>query len=380
MSAAFAHKETTSTMSQSQAPSPPSNYKSMIVFIKAISGQANTLTIPRVYVDLVRSHRAALLLSQCVYWTDKSDLDDGWFYKTFAEWKKELGIPRCGIETAMKRLGRWIETDIRKVGQTPKTHYRVNFETLARDVSDLLDSSKSEVLKTRKSDLLENSKTPTRKITVSETTPPTARRAAPPPAPKVPAEVLQVYESNIGLATAVILDDLEKAVNDYTDAWVIEALKETARARVKRLSYALKILESWKRDGFKADHASPNTPAPNGNTTNPRLHPAIAALHKITGRYPRKEVQDQLIRVIGDNPNVGDLQRCFDAWTIKGWRADNFTWVTEWYISGIPATDKSKGGKGTEPVGVDAVMAYMKNRGIDPTTILRTNGGNGHGD
>jgi len=99
-----------------------------------------------------------------------------------------------------------------------------------------------------------------------------------------------------------------------------------------------------------APQAAPE-PAPKTSPENPKKgkpgkadprssHPAIVAIHEIMGRYPNKSVYDQLIRVIGDHPNTTDLKACYEAWTIKGWRPDNFTWVTEWPVSGIPAGGK----------------------------------------
>lgn len=128
-----------------------SNHRAITQLVKAISGQSNVLTIPRIYITLAGSHRAALLLSQCVYWSDKGA--DGWFYKTYDDWKSELGIPRGGIDTALKELSRWITTDVRQVGGTPKKHYKVMFDLLVSDISDLLENSTSTITKTTKASI-----------------------------------------------------------------------------------------------------------------------------------------------------------------------------------------------------------------------------------
>jgi len=147
-----------------------SNHTQIINLIKAISGQANVLTIPRLFVTLTNgNHRAALILSQCIYWSDRGHNPDGWFYKTFAEWKTETGIPRGGIENAIKAIAKWVETDVRKVGNTPKNHYRVNLDALAADISEMLDSSKSEVLDSDTSEVLDNSTSYIAKITTKIT-------------------------------------------------------------------------------------------------------------------------------------------------------------------------------------------------------------------
>lgn len=81
--------------------------------------------------------------------------------------------------------------------------------------------------------------------------------------PRVSPEVIAIYQDNIGLPTPVILDDLEQAERTYSAAWVVEALKETARARVKRFAYTQKILANWQTNGYKADRpeAKRTTPA-----------------------------------------------------------------------------------------------------------------------
>ena len=123
-----------------------SNQQDIVKLIKAISGQANVLTIPRVYLNLLKNkHRGALLLSQCVYWSDKSKIPDGWFYKTDAEWKEELGLTRGGLDTALKENEKYIETKIARVGPTPKSHYRVKLDLLVSDISDLLETGQSDL-------------------------------------------------------------------------------------------------------------------------------------------------------------------------------------------------------------------------------------------
>jgi len=153
------------------------NQQKLIALIKSMSGQPNILTIPRIYVTLTKSHRAALLLSQCVYWSDRTRDPEGWFYKTFEDWHDELGMPRGAVETAMKHLTPWVQTRLRKAGPTPKTHYRVDMAALALSISDLLESNKSdlsetsisEVPESSKSDLSENNRSSITEITTETT-------------------------------------------------------------------------------------------------------------------------------------------------------------------------------------------------------------------
>lgn len=170
------------------------NQRGIINLIREISGQANVLTIPRIYILMTKSHRAALLLSQSVYWSDKTRNPAGWFYKTYKDWEIELGLNRGAVDTALRICEKWIETDVRRVGPTPKKHYRVRFDLLVSDISDLLETDKSDLsvsgnsdlMETVKTDLPENSKTPYTEIT-PDITNHIGAEGAPPAAPARPA-------------------------------------------------------------------------------------------------------------------------------------------------------------------------------------------------
>lgn len=112
----------------------------ILSIIKSISGQANVLTIPRLYINLLKSHRAALFLSQSVYWSDKGASGDGWFYKSFREWEDELGLNQHAVETCVRvlRAAGLIETKLEKElnGFRVVTWYRVCMEKLADTLAE----------------------------------------------------------------------------------------------------------------------------------------------------------------------------------------------------------------------------------------------------
>lgn len=142
--------------------------KQIIALIKSFSGQANVLTIPRVYVDVLKSHRAALLLSQCVYWSDKTDDPDGWFYKTFNEWNRELGMNQHAVDTARGQLEEMglVKTKTGKVNGTNKNHWQVDFEKLVDVISNhLAETASTHLAETATPDLAENAKSTIAKIT-----------------------------------------------------------------------------------------------------------------------------------------------------------------------------------------------------------------------
>jgi hypothetical protein len=78
-----------------------------------------------VFKRMTGSTVAALFLSQAWYWTKRTSDENGWFYKTQAEWEEETGLTRSEQETArkvLKTLG-LLEEDLK--GVPAQMYYRV---------------------------------------------------------------------------------------------------------------------------------------------------------------------------------------------------------------------------------------------------------------
>lgn len=62
----------------------------------------------RVFRTITGNTVAAIMLSQALYWQQKVDDNkggkDGWFYKSAADWEKEIGLSRSELATAKKVL------------------------------------------------------------------------------------------------------------------------------------------------------------------------------------------------------------------------------------------------------------------------------------
>lgn len=114
--------------------------------ISSISGQANILTIPKVYIDLLDGDiNSALLLSQCVYWSDRTTSKDGWFYKSYREWGEEIRLSQYAVNRSaskLKKLG-FIETKLKKANGAPTVHYRVKINSLTNSIMKKLDNGLS---------------------------------------------------------------------------------------------------------------------------------------------------------------------------------------------------------------------------------------------
>jgi hypothetical protein len=89
----------------------------------------------RVFVSVGGGVLPALMLSQAVYWSSRTDDPKGWFYKTQAQWEEETGMGRWEQETARKKLremGFWYEE---RRGVPAKLFYRVDMDSLYRSMA-----------------------------------------------------------------------------------------------------------------------------------------------------------------------------------------------------------------------------------------------------
>ena len=113
---------------------------------------------------------------------------------------------------------------------------------------------------------------------------------------------------------------------------------------------------------------APETPPAPKRRGDPRSkHPAIVAVRAATGakRYPPLELYGDLIATIGEEPDVGKLQRCREEWVRRGYNPSAWTWATEWYASGIPGARTRASPDGALPAAA--------------VEFLRRANGNGHG-
>lgn len=108
--------------------------------VQSLSGQRNSITIPVPYLDYFsgdqQAHALGAVLNQLVFWSGKSDLNDGWFYKEHSELAAEIrGVSEDQVQRLVNKIcTRWlpgvVEKAQRQVNGTKKTHYRINGEAL----------------------------------------------------------------------------------------------------------------------------------------------------------------------------------------------------------------------------------------------------------
>lgn len=122
-----------------------------INIVKKFSGQSNILTIPKLFLDLTGDHETALFLSQCIYWFDKMGRP---FYKTYPEWKEELGMARRAVDKAREKLDGIVITEIHKANGVPTLHYSIDYAALEKKLDEFVSGEHSDdLMKTEDIDL-----------------------------------------------------------------------------------------------------------------------------------------------------------------------------------------------------------------------------------
>ncbi len=61
--------------------------------------------------------------------------------------------------------------------------------------------------------------------------------------------IYKLYESNIGLLTPMIADELKDIVKDFPREWIEDALREAVRANARKIKYIRAVLDRWKAEG-----------------------------------------------------------------------------------------------------------------------------------
>lgn len=133
----------------------------------------------RVFVELTHSVKAAVMLSQAVYWQKRAKQKDGWWYKTAEEWEEETGLSRHEQDTARKQCEKYLKSDLRDV--PARLYWKIDESALSADLIAI--SGQSSLPESGKLDSRKQTNINRNAETTTETTTETTEREAPPPAP-----------------------------------------------------------------------------------------------------------------------------------------------------------------------------------------------------
>ncbi len=109
--------------------------------IALFSGQSNVVTTPKLYIELTGNHSLAIVLNQCVFWSNKSDCKDGWFFKDYEEWFEEIHIPERTLRRRFEKLEEhgWITTKVKKVSGLNIKHVCPHMDKIIESISIMLN-------------------------------------------------------------------------------------------------------------------------------------------------------------------------------------------------------------------------------------------------
>lgn len=201
----------------------------------------------RVFVTLTKSVKAAVLLSQAIYWQKRASQTDGWWYKTAEEWQEETGLTKHEQDTARRDCEPYLTSDLRGVPAT--LYWKIDEEKLTKALIQF--SGK------RKTRISESAKQVTRKaqnikrnteITTENTTAVAVDTS----------KLFTAYSNEIGVITSFIADDIEAWVKEVNPDWILDAIHEAAVQNKRNWKYCAAILKRWKAQGFQDQGKSTN--------------------------------------------------------------------------------------------------------------------------
>jgi len=224
----------------------------------------DSIDFKKIYVDIAGDLIAGLMLSQIVFWylPDKNGNSkmrvrkDGydWIAKSNTEWYDEIRITEWQAPRALNILEEKgiIEKRLYKFDGAPTIHIRLIqdkfmelWEELVHDLNGFEGKSKIQM-----SESLNSLTETTTEITykdIDDVVNDAEQKNSD------TAEIFKAYESEIGMLTSFVRDDVMDAIELYPKDWIIEAIKVAAKNNARKWSYVEAVLKSWKVNGYKTD-------------------------------------------------------------------------------------------------------------------------------
>lgn len=186
-----------------------------IALLRAMAGQANTITIPKVFCQCMDSLEGGAFLNQLIFWSDKGR--DGWFYKSYEEWKQEIMLSQYQVAKATRFCEEqgFLTTELKKANGAPTLHYFLDIEKFSKWIMKFL------IIDNEKFDnpLLKNQQSYKQKNTTEDHLHKKEKEHTPPPAKEPPhpmtRPILDAYIECLGYTpTKVMIGRDSRAAKD----------------------------------------------------------------------------------------------------------------------------------------------------------------------
>jgi hypothetical protein len=124
-----------------------------------------------------------------------------------------------------------------------------------------------------------------------------------------------------------------------------------------------------KKEQVKNKPFKNTTTSRRGATPSPKPgweHPAIQTLKTMAGMFVPAGLIPQLITILGTEPDLEKLQKCYDEWHGRGKAPKGWEWATKWYPDGIPDRPVNGGNHGQAHSGRGTGIAGGVKIGREP--------------
>ena len=289
---------------------------------------------------------AALMLSQALYWTARTDDPEGWFWKTREEWYEETGLSRREQETARRRLrqsGFWHEE---RRGVPARIYFRVDLDALQAALMGEREGPSPNG----------NSAPPNRDGHEGDEAPVKMGGSV----PSSWADSAQLDGTDPPNKKGGI-----RPTNTYTTA-------ETTTERAPPLAGASGGARPRAKPpdgGGSAEKRKKSKRAASSPRDDPKNHPAVQAYREIFHLWPSKAQMRLLAKQVdGDDEALERWRAACEAWALAGYRPTNVAGILDWYHD--PSKRKRpahrQAGKTasspSEPRGFQGIREYLERK------------------
>lgn len=209
------------------------NHQTISNLIISYSGQQRTINIPVLYLELLEDYNVAVMLNQLIYWSDRSNRTDGYFYKNYKEWQEEVFLSQYQVKKAVDKLKKLelVETKLKKSYGSPTLHYKVNMDNLSIWIMKKLNNGKSNNLI---NDYQKTNDSLTKNTTKNTTTRENDHENK--------IDCIQKYQQDIGIINPNQLQQITDWITDFDknkqgEEIISEAINQSVKEKAKSFTY-----------------------------------------------------------------------------------------------------------------------------------------------
>jgi hypothetical protein len=233
---------------------------------------------------ITKSTTATILLCQFIYWIGKGEAKDGSVYKTSKELEDETGLTYEEQKTARARL--------KEIGLLTEKYARLDHTVYFK-----IDTNKLDALW----------------------------------ASSQCHDGEQAIDTMANTALTDSLNSNTETTSKNTTEIILPAKNAGKPEPIRVPCDGDGIPDDWKDKPKRKEKHQPD----------PRYtHIAYSAFYSVTKKRPASILVDEVIKIVGDNPDIEHLRKCYIEWCSRGYNPTSIKWL-DWYTNGIPGYSKN---------------------------------------